>query len=508
MDIWSTLQIERTTDKRKIKKAYARLAAKFHPEEHPDEFQRIYAAYEEALKYAERSGHTSYHTDVSFFMPEETPKKPVHKKQQRDIDFERLVTPEAGKHKNEPAEGNREDIDFERLVTPEPERHKDKTAEGNREDIDFERLVQQETRKGLYVKSRDDKIDFSVLGDADGEDAHTKEIDALIGRFRIVIYDQMMRDDTRAWKRLLGDASFLQLHLERDFIIKFAVMFREVQPAKAVSRVIYDALDFPAIENLYEYEVYGELKEILLKDIKGKSRRVKHPNELQNKLKVYRVAGIFLGILSLIVSFGEPVKILMDTINGNTALEDALEEYLEEHYEEDFFVSSTGQPDDIMDAYYLMAEGKDVSDYRWFVVWSDYEDVDIRFYASWAEGEGFRFAYGYQLMFAILDYTNLSVYEEDIDKHNMEYYEKGERQYSYPVIQVTEEIIEGFYERLGNSVDLIAQSDCIFEEAECVFLNLHNPHTEEIYPLPIRQGETIDKEAMRKEVERVAGGAG
>lgn len=48
-DIWAVLGIEPTTDKRRIKKAYAEAVKTCHPEEHPEEFKQLYEAYQAAL---------------------------------------------------------------------------------------------------------------------------------------------------------------------------------------------------------------------------------------------------------------------------------------------------------------------------------------------------------------------------------------------------------------------------------------------------------------------------
>lgn len=52
MSIWSMLGIEPTREIAAIRKAYAQAARKYHPEEQPEEFQRLHAAYEKALEYA------------------------------------------------------------------------------------------------------------------------------------------------------------------------------------------------------------------------------------------------------------------------------------------------------------------------------------------------------------------------------------------------------------------------------------------------------------------------
>ncbi len=55
MDCWHILGIDPTSEVRAIKRAYAKLSAQNHPEEHPEQFQIIYAAYQQALAYAGRA---------------------------------------------------------------------------------------------------------------------------------------------------------------------------------------------------------------------------------------------------------------------------------------------------------------------------------------------------------------------------------------------------------------------------------------------------------------------
>lgn len=71
--IWDILQMEATTDKREIKKAYARRAKEIHPEEKPEEFQMLYEAYQRALGYASFSGGKGQ--QVSFDMPRKEPER-------------------------------------------------------------------------------------------------------------------------------------------------------------------------------------------------------------------------------------------------------------------------------------------------------------------------------------------------------------------------------------------------------------------------------------------------
>lgn len=55
-DPFKVLGIEPTSDKKQIKKAYAKLAARYHPEEYPEKWQEIHEAYEAAIQFASAIG--------------------------------------------------------------------------------------------------------------------------------------------------------------------------------------------------------------------------------------------------------------------------------------------------------------------------------------------------------------------------------------------------------------------------------------------------------------------
>ena len=53
--IWDILGIDPTTDKKKIKKAYAEKTKVYHPEDYPEEFKIVQEAYQWAMKYTSKS---------------------------------------------------------------------------------------------------------------------------------------------------------------------------------------------------------------------------------------------------------------------------------------------------------------------------------------------------------------------------------------------------------------------------------------------------------------------
>jgi hypothetical protein len=56
---FDTLNIAVTKDVSQIKRAYAVLARKYHPEEHPAEWTRLHEAYQAAMEYARRAESVS-----------------------------------------------------------------------------------------------------------------------------------------------------------------------------------------------------------------------------------------------------------------------------------------------------------------------------------------------------------------------------------------------------------------------------------------------------------------
>ena len=64
MNCWDVLGIEPTQDKKEIKKAYAKLLKQYHPEENPEEFQWIQAAYQQCLHPDQEIESVSYEQNI------------------------------------------------------------------------------------------------------------------------------------------------------------------------------------------------------------------------------------------------------------------------------------------------------------------------------------------------------------------------------------------------------------------------------------------------------------
>ena len=64
MNCWDIFGIAPTKDKKEIKKAYARLLKQYHPEENPEEFKQIQAAYQQCLHPDQEIESVSYEQNI------------------------------------------------------------------------------------------------------------------------------------------------------------------------------------------------------------------------------------------------------------------------------------------------------------------------------------------------------------------------------------------------------------------------------------------------------------
>lgn len=64
MNAWELLGIEPTSDKKTIKRAYAKLLKQYHPEENPEKFKQIQAAYQHCLHSDQEIESVTYEQNI------------------------------------------------------------------------------------------------------------------------------------------------------------------------------------------------------------------------------------------------------------------------------------------------------------------------------------------------------------------------------------------------------------------------------------------------------------
>lgn len=143
MNIWRVLGLEPTRDVAAIRRAYAQAARQFHPEEQPEEFQRVHTAYEKALDYARSAPRTTPHPAVSESgaKPEKKHSKLSNKtSSKKGNTAPSMTTPPPGPSRRQPEAGGpwrrpRTEarivpLDRGRSSAPEPDWLREETEEG------------------------------------------------------------------------------------------------------------------------------------------------------------------------------------------------------------------------------------------------------------------------------------------------------------------------------------------------------------------------------------------
>ncbi|MGN1088977.1 MAG: J domain-containing protein, partial [Huintestinicola sp.] len=130
--MWEILGIEPTTDIRAIKSAYARLAKKYNPEEQPEEFQRLHAAYKQASDFARRINSLGKNQKtgdgVDFSALSRTEKK--SEKPQTEFDFSEVDDSKRTHEEALPQDKNE-------FVFPPSEQKREEASDEAADDFDF-----------------------------------------------------------------------------------------------------------------------------------------------------------------------------------------------------------------------------------------------------------------------------------------------------------------------------------------------------------------------------------
>lgn len=129
MNIWKILDIEPTTDKKTIRKAYAAKTKEIHPEEKPEEFKELHEAYQAALGYADyvRQVEQSGGSVTSFYKTAEN--------ESEDADGNAEENKEAAVNIGESAEGSETERTGETTEEIETARNDETAEEPERESL-------------------------------------------------------------------------------------------------------------------------------------------------------------------------------------------------------------------------------------------------------------------------------------------------------------------------------------------------------------------------------------
>ena len=441
MSIWSTLGIDPTRDKREIKRAYAKMAARYHPEEQPEKFQEIYDAYEQALSYAEGYAGTEYHFEEVVYKEE-----PV-----KDSEVS------LGNHASVPKS---EMIDFYKLTADSP----DKPMPPNEENsINFDGKIPQTPRQRIVLKdgSEENQIDF------EGRIPKTPRQ----GLNRIED-DEEVRID---FERLAPDSDRkLMLKPPTEQTINFQSIVREESP------------DEP------QYHAEPEVH------VKKKKKMC-----LEAVLKIIVIIGTWCFMWGLLHEFKGGDTDVFSGFKEPQSGQERVQRTLERSYDTGFFVTPMEIPDSMNGVYYLVADGKKIEDYQWFECGTTDGAVQVTFIASLDDSGAINYDYSYKQLFAFLYHVGLGGYLDyaDIQKNNLGYMNKGEKRYCYPIIKLASaNVNDDFFQRINQLCDLVQNSEAQFYNREQLTINIKNSSNGAVYNLHISKGKKVDIKVVKQEL--------
>lgn len=446
MNMWNILDIEPTTDKRTIKRAYAKMAARYHPEEQPEKFQQVYDAYEQALFYAERYANTQYF--------------------QQGAAYDDILDENSASASQNTSLQLSDSIDFDRKI-PETSRE-EPVMQDNLMDytIDFDGTIPRTPRQQFIPKdnSGDNAIDFD-------------EIIPKAPRQKLTLKGDVREDKEIDFEQLVPNIDRGERRLSLTHPVEPTINFESIVKNEDTDEPQYDK----------EPQLYQQ------KDKKSERNIPKF------------IVGIFVwlflwGILHIATDgnihfFSD----LQDSPSG----QERVKRTLERRYDTQFEITSIEIPDNLNGVYYLVEDGRKKEDYEWFECSPVGVSVPVSFLAALDDSGAINYDYSYKQLFAFIFHVGLGGYldMEDIQQNNLQYLNNGERKYCYPIIKLSSgNINNDFFQRLTELSDMIQESDAQFYDNKRITINIKNSNTGGIYHFRLRKGKKQDMQNAEQEI--------
>lgn len=335
---WSELGLPGPAELSEIRSAYARRLKTTHPEEDPEGFQRLHAAYQEASRYVRRNRTAQSETvqtpktSLSREIPPPSPEKTEPR--EPEWDYDALLEEDAGQPPAAPPPEKppAPEWDFERLF-----------AEGEAEAQEARRRRLEDLRHrnwARYVPQARQRRE------ADGEDAWP----AVLAAIRAV--ELLERSDAPPvqWRRFLDSPLFLSVRADMDFVFLLED-FLEQHPdlSLEIRQAVFTAYE---AQNASKYPAYKPLYRLLGVERKDRRREARAKSVWRNAWRSYplwrkAVVVLCFTVLAVFFSIGAAVN-LRSAHEDLTARREArrwLEQapqWLEEDYGEPFIHAVSG----------------------------------------------------------------------------------------------------------------------------------------------------------------------
>ncbi len=272
MSVWEELGIERTDNAREIKRAYAAKLKFVHPEEHPEEFQKLHEAYKLALNIAKYQANMPKRQAAPVLEKKEKP--PVTEKTEETIDFD-------FKRKNEDSPDSQE-----KPISFDFKNKKNKTEETERENSAAK-------RENLY------DFDGAIKRNTLRHDNEVMEKAEIVLKKAADLYNKKLFSSKQDWMDIFSSDAVEEIRYEPIFLKELCRFLKTHKIYENISNAVYDAFYLEVIDCKGADEL-EELYNIISR------KRAEAYIRLENKIKLVLMSACFLiAVLILLIFAGQ-----------------------------------------------------------------------------------------------------------------------------------------------------------------------------------------------------------
>lgn len=275
MSVWEELGIERTDNAREIKRAYAAKLKLVHPEEHPEEFQKLHEAYKSALDIAKHQANMPKRQAVP--VAEKREKPSVADNAEATIDFN-FIKETADETANEDSWEKPISFDFKNKKNKTEETERENSAAKRENPYDFDGAIKRNTLR---------------------HDNEVMEKAEIVLKKAADLYNKKLFSSKQDWMDIFSSDAVEEIRYEPIFLKELCRFLKTHKIYENISNAVYDAFYLEMIDCKGADEL-EELYNIISR------KRAEAYIRLENKIKLVLMSACFLiAVLILLIFAGQ-----------------------------------------------------------------------------------------------------------------------------------------------------------------------------------------------------------
>lgn len=257
---WNILGIDPTDDIKSIKRAYAAKTKEYHPEDCPEEFERLHSSYKAALEMAMNSRRRSANSEPLQYAPADNKK---NKESDSDSSFDFSDIESDNKPKNYNVAENKTETSF------------------NFSDIELGNNDNDYTSAESRSRSSFDFNDEMKNFHREHDGAVIEKTQRIIESADKITYDNSGSDKYNLWKSLFETSDFKDVKNEKIFLDTFSELLASRCIGSDSIKAIDDEFSLESLSSEIDRGVYDRLYDVMFEQ---RSRIKKIKNERKRKI--------------------------------------------------------------------------------------------------------------------------------------------------------------------------------------------------------------------------------